>query len=439
MDRGLCSTVMTHFLITYILPCAYLGLSLWGLQKMARPWGYTAAFPSLFLLAKVACGLLYTWVMLRYIPAAKVDIYTFFGDGKDLYHHFLQDPAAFPQYLREWFALGDVRLGETNSGIVQSAFGGIKLIHFGLCLLSGGKLFTNVLLFNCISSILFLRAWYWLRKHTGRGMPGFFILLFPPAFFFTSVVLKEGIEWALIACLIPAGYALAARKRVVANTVAILLLLALMCFFKFLIGATFILAMGVAGGMYFFQKYRGLVFGCTLAVGAVLFFTLPLLHPALHLPQYIIDRRLEFMELEANSALTMRTLQPHALSFLQALPEALAHVFLSPWPGQPVKVIYFAFLPEMLLFWILLLVLAIGGRRQMASQVPPLAWGLLLFGLVNLLIIGFSITNVGAIIRYRSIFLPLILVFATYAYTIPAGWQGILHWMRSLIWKPVGA
>jgi hypothetical protein len=356
-------------------------------------------------MAKVFSGLIYTWVMITYIPAAVVDIETFYGGGLDMYHQFWIDPAGFPSYLYKTFYITDFNIGRTDSDFIRTVFDGIKVIHFLLNFLSGGNLFTNVLLFNCLASWLFLRCWVYLKILTGNWWLGAWIFLFPSAFFFTSVILKEGIECILIALILPIF--LSPRNGIGwTNRIWLTVLFLLLFFFKYLIAFTFL------GSLLFytlFKKYP-LVKGRLVMVASVLallvFFNIGKLLPSFNLPNYIVERRLEFQELEANSALNMRTLRPDFLSFVKALPECLKNVLFSPLPGEGGKITYLIFSAEIFIFWFVLLVMLIQGRKSGWVSPGSEAWALLLFSFINLTIIGYTITNIGAIIRYRSIFMP---------------------------------
>jgi hypothetical protein len=396
-----------ELLIRYLLPLFYVLLIGWWLARnqFLQASGLQRWFVLGFFSTKVIAGLIYTWVMLQFIPSAVVDIETFFGGGLEMYRAFWEDPAGFPAFLAETFYITDFSLGRTDSDFIRTVFDGIKVIHFLLNFLSGGELYTNVVLFNCLASWLFLRCWVYLKHLSGNWWLGAWVYLFPSAFFFTSVILKEGIEWMLIAAIIPLLYNIT-KKSGWAKVTGLLILFFLLFFFKYLIAFTFF---GAILLFYLFKKHPALkgsiAFAATI-LSIVLFFGIGKLVPALNLPQYIVDRRLEFQDLEANTALSMQNLEPNLKSFLQALPECLHNVLFRPWPGEGGKLTYLVFSAEIMAFWAIWLFLFIRNRKEGFSQPGPEAWAYFLFALINLMIIGYTITNIGAIIRYRSIFLP---------------------------------
>lgn len=218
----------------YFLPFLYIGFfaALAFYLPLLRRQRVNASFAVLFSLAKMLTGVFYTFIMIRYIPAAKADIDLFFGDGLSMYKAFWQNPTDFPDYLRQMFTITDFNIGSTQSDFVRTAFDGIKVIHFLLNFFSGGQVYTNVILFNGFAAIIFLRAWGYLHKATGQWWPGLLLWVFPSTFFFTSVILKEGIEWVLLALLIPLLHKAFLQKPGILLTVKIVIVLLLMFFFQ---------------------------------------------------------------------------------------------------------------------------------------------------------------------------------------------------------------
>ncbi len=363
------------------------------------------AYSLFFFYGKISIGVLYTFIMVNYIPTALADIDLFFGGGLEMYQIFWEAPSAFPAYLAETFHITDFSIGNTDSDFIRTVFDGIKFIHFLLNFFSGGELYTNVILFNCLSVWLFLRCWVYLKKIFGQPWLGTWIYLFPSSFFFTSVILKEGIELTIISAIIPMLYLFSVKKNI-ARILCLLLLFFLLFFFKYLVAATFCASIVLYVLFWQLPPYRNWITSLSIIGFLLLFFNAGLIHPSLDLPQYIIERRLEFLELEANTELVMRPLEPTALSFAKALPEAIHNVLFRPWPGEGGKLTYLIFSAEIMVFWGLMAWLVLRKKQEGIKKTGPEGWAFLLFALVNLLIIGYTITNTGAIIRYRSIFLP---------------------------------
>ncbi len=398
---------MLDFLITHILPISYALFFGFVLYKntFIKIAGVKPIFTLLFLYGKIFTGLLYTFIMLQYIPAAAADIELFFGGGLEMYDAFWKAPAAFPQYLAETFTISDFNIGNTDSDFIRTVFDGIKFIHFLLNFLSGGELYTNIVLFNCLAAWLFLRCWVYLKMIFNHPWLGTWVYLFPSSFFFTSVILKEGIELSIISAIIPLLYLLS-QKRTIGRVFGLILLFFLLFFFKYLVAATFCASFLLFVLFRQLPRYRIWIASLSAIAFLLFFFNAGYIHPSLDLPTYIIERRLEFLELEANTELLMRPLEPSALSFANALPEAIHNVLFRPWPGEGGKLTYLIFSAEIIAFWILMAFLILRKKQTGLMKSGPEAWAFLLFACINLVIIGYTITNIGAIIRYRSIFMP---------------------------------
>ena len=349
-----------ELIIKYLLPIAYaifFGYLVFK-SRLIKDAGLPGWFMLVFFVGKILTGVFYTWVMLQFIPTAAQDIELFFGGGLEMYKIFWQDPSAFPSYLARTFHITDFSIGNTDSDFIRTVFDGIKFIHFLLNFLSGGELYTNIILFNCMAAWLFIRCWVYLKKMFGHPWLGTWIYLFPSSFFFTSVILKEGIELSLISAIIPFLY-LISQKRTAGRLIGVLLLFFLLFFFKYLVAATFCASIFLYVWFRQFPKYQKWIASLSVIAFLLLFFNAWYIHPSLNLPNYIIERRLEFLELEANTELVMRPLEPTAVSFAKALPEAIHNVFFKPWPGEGAKLTYLIFSAEIIAFWILMALLVL--------------------------------------------------------------------------------
>jgi hypothetical protein len=123
----------------------------------------------------------------------------------------------------------------------------------------------------------------------------------------------------------------------------------------------------------------------------------------------------------------MRVLEPNLISFLRALPESLQNVLIRPFPGEVEKPFYYLFIIELYMLWGVIIFAIIKSLRTKRFQPGPEATAFFVFTLINLLIIGYTITNTGAIIRYRSIFLPGLGYF--FGYQFWANGKDLLHFI----------
>lgn len=358
-----------------------------------------------FWIAKCLAGALYNWVALHYIPN-QGDIWGYYADGLTLFRTVLDDPLEIGPLLRQTFLPGDLNLTNTDSDFVRNAFEGIKFIHLLLNFLSGGNIYTNTILFNGIALVVFLRCWVFLKKETGGWAAGAWLFLFPSAFFYSSAIHKEGIVLILLATLLPLFRSFY-HKPGILNSLGILLFTSLLLFFKVFVALLFLGGVLIWYLMEKFPRQKKWMLAGLLAGGVLVFFGSAWLDLSLNLPAIIASRQQEFLALEASSKFDMPVLERNGWSYIRALPSAIGNVFFKPLPGQGGRIFYLAFTLEIAFFWGLMLSFAIrSGFKVKFSEISPIITGLTIFALSYLLVIGYTIPNIGATMRYRSIFIP---------------------------------
>ena len=100
------------------------------------------------------------------------------------------------------------------------------------------------------------------------------------------------------------------------------------------------------------------------------------------------------------------------ISFLSAVPKGLINVFFRPMLGDGGGgvAMYAAAVENFLLF--ILIILALITIYKQKSKIDFVHLGLFCYVLVLAILIGVSSPNIGALIRYRIYFLPIITMFA---------------------------
>ncbi len=135
------------------------------------------------------------------------------------------------------------------------------------------------------------------------------------------------------------------------------------------------------------------------------------------IPRMLAARQSEFLQLKANSRIPLPLLQPGWKSLVDNLSDALYNGMFQPLPGVGGQKIYLAFSLELIAIWIIIglsLLTFFGsglfGRFVPVPQYPRFfATSFLLLAFLGILLIGWVIPYVGAIVRYRSIYLPFLL------------------------------
>lgn len=140
----------------------------------------------------------------------------------------------------------------------------------------------------------------------------------------------------------------------------------------------------------------------------ILFFTLRYISPSLDFPQAVVDKQKSFKSLQGNSGIDFPELKPTAGSFIVNAPKAILYTTLRPYPGDVKHILSMAAASEtafLLLLFFLFLFWRTNGVTASAFM-----WFCIFFSFSLLLLIGFTVNFLGAIVRYRSIVLPFLLV-----------------------------
>jgi hypothetical protein len=148
--------------------------------------------------------------------------------------------------------------------------------------------------------------------------------------------------------------------------------------------------------------------------------------PASALLRSLSARQQEFQILEGGSRVYLPSLQNSWSSVLRVFPWALRNGLFEPLPGSGGRLVYIAFSLELIVVWGIIigaLFRRIIGRRQhllINSQmlkptsptnkaVSPFIWACLVYSLPGMILVGMIVPFAGAIVRYRSIYLPFLL------------------------------
>ena len=155
-------------------------------------------------------------------------------------------------------------------------------------------------------------------------------------------------------------------------------------------------------------KRNAIVFISTYLVCGILFFSLRYVFPALDFPQSVVEKQKAFKELQGNSGIELPELKPTVGSFIVNTPHALSSTTLRPHPGDVKHILSMAAATETA-FLLLLFLLFIFWRTNGVKS-NSFIWFCVFFSFSFLLTIGFTVNFLGAIVRYRSIVLPFLLV-----------------------------
>lgn len=123
----------------------------------------------------------------------------------------------------------------------------------------------------------------------------------------------------------------------------------------------------------------------------------------------VVNKQQAFFALgKANTNYQLDSLQPAAKSFITLTPTALRHSFLSPLPGEFDNIYTNLLSVEIIIYWLLFFLMLVFPAKNILKQNEFIVFGLV-FTFLIFLFTGYITTNAGALIRYRSIYLPFLM------------------------------
>jgi hypothetical protein len=385
--------------------------------KWLKQLGFAMWFVIGFFIAKCVAGFVYNWVALHYIPN-RGDIWPFFDDSIIMYRQFLQAPSQFLHTWSQHFNYTDNNVLNANSGFIRSAFEIIKTIQLFFNFFTFGSLAGNTVLFNFLATLAIFYCWLFFKNHLGKQwwLAGIFMFCIPSCFYYTAGILKEGIVFSLLLCLLPLCCQLITHKIKWPAMIMLVLLFGFLCFIKIFIAGIWLYCVGIWWLLYHTKRYKWQLIVLVLLLSVIGFIYSGSLVPSVNLPNFLVARQYEFLKLPAASALPTTVLEPNFASIAAATPKAIFHAAFTPMPGMGGKPLYLIFSFEIIAFWLVMLYLYIKKQPNYTAHTKQLAAIFCLFAGINLLFIGLIVPNMGAITRYRSIFLPF-LALAALIYT----------------------
>jgi hypothetical protein len=360
----------------------------------------------IFFGCKIAMGTLYGYIFKRYYNGD--DTWGLNHDGILQYEKLTATPVLF---VKELFSANPIHGSQYYFQFPHY----LENLEYGLFtkllalfnLVSHGNYYINLVYFN------FLGFWglYFLYKliaekagTANRQIIAAVLFLFPPSLFWLSGIRAEGLlilftgtlfyyfnKWLqqgkMVHALISAAcFGLAFIFR---DGFALLLLPALLAWWL----TQYIKSVS--------WKTFPVVYLLTIAFTVAGSFLLPArLNPL----SVIAARQHDFFALTGNTRFNLTQLNDDIGSFVKVLPESLLNTFVRPFPWEakgPLQ--WFAALENIVVLIFLLLILYKFHKPAGQLLKNPLLWALILAGLFNYIIIGYTVPFPGAIARYKII------------------------------------
>ncbi len=368
-------------------------------------------------LFKVAAGILLTLIYTYYYTdQQKADIYRYFNDSRIISPllfsnpaHWLKimsgiginDPETF-NFLKDtqYFSHPGSDLVTNNTFIIRV---NVLLNYFSFTNIYINTLFLNLISFTALTALYKVLRPYFQPLQQVLYLP---LFLIPSVVFWNSGLLKESLLFTGISvylyALLNSGLAKGIRFTFMALGLFILALTKLqVAVSALLFFSVFLLFRLRAPAPYI--RLAGLL----VVLGIVGYVASDKIATTL------LDKRNEFTELalkeSAGSYFETETIEPTFANLIKLLPEAFTNSILRPFVWDGGKLLQKVFALENLLF-LLLLLLPLRYFKKPEGEKLLLCLAFLLFALFNYMAIGITVPIMGAIVHYRVIAAPFLML-----------------------------
>ncbi len=359
-------------------------------------------------------GIFYGWIGTYYGGLAKMyDTWNFHLLSIQEYHLLSSDPREyFTNLFHDPYEGGISKFFESNDSYWNDLKGNffIKILSV-FDIFSLGHYYVNVIFYSFISlfgPICMYRVM--TDAIPGKKIPILLASFFVPSFiYWTSGIHKEGLIFTGIALITYAIYFGIKEKkwgikRIIAILTGLLLLLTLRNFLIVLILPA-IVAWLLASK---WPKYGLAIFTSLYLLCGIFFFTARYISPSLDFPLAVVKKQKEFIQNIGATSVPIKELEATAGSFLKNTPQAITLSTVRPYPSDVRHILSLAAAIEINVL-LLVFLLFLFFRKNGIHEKSYLNY-CIFFSFSLLLAIGFSVNNLGAIVRYRSVIIPLLVV-----------------------------
>ncbi len=401
----------------YLLFVAWLVFFAWLVTrvKFFTSTGLTRPQLIILFLLKVMAGIFYGWIGLYYGGLAQMqDTWSFHAEGIKEYHLLYNNPQEYlTNIFKDPYGGSILKFFESNDSYWNDLKGNILVKFFSILnIFSFGHYYVNVIFFSFIT-LFGAMAIFKVMIDIFPGKKLIILLatfLVPSFLYWTSGLHKEGLIFTGISLIVYSIYFGIKEKkwglkRILSLIAGLLLLLVLRNFILVIIIPAIIAWLAANR----WPKYSLAIFSTVYILFGILFFTARYAHPALDFPQTVVNKQKEFIQLKGgNSSIPIKELEPNAISFLKNTPQAINLSAIRPYPSDVRHILSLAAAIEINVLLLLFAIFLIWHRNGLQSK--NLVYFCIFFSFSILLAIGFSVNNLGAIVRYRSVIMPFLVV-----------------------------
>lgn len=265
--------------------------------------------------------------------------------------------------------------------------------------------FINIVFFDFIVFSGFIALYRVIKNHTTHANILLAALFFiPSVWFYSGGIMKDGLIIAAVC------FSIYMFDKGIQNgfklrywTILFLSIIALFALRNFVAFALIVSL--VVWFISVKSKKPKLVFAC-VALLMLAGFCISFYIDGLNFGKFIATKQNEFYALEGTSRMNVELLQPTIGSFVSYFPSALDAAFLQP---------HFSFtgiaqtLPFFFENMALLLLFTLAIIFRFKNQKPAIIYALIFFSTILILITGYTVTFAGAIVRYKTVYLPFLI------------------------------
>lgn len=369
----------------------------------------------LLFLLKVTAGIFYGWLGIYYAKTANMtDTWFYHAGGLQEQQLLMSDPVRFfNELIQDPYGDGRWKLLSTENSYWNDlkANALIKILAI-LNLFTGGHYLVNVLFYNFFGMFGVISFFKVLthRFPSEKTAAGIASILIPSVLFWTSGIHKEGLLLTALGCITYICYfSPKPQTWTIKRSLVFLLSLTTILIFRNHLLFSLLPALLLWFVLEKTPRHKGWVSLGLYALFLAIFFISPYLHPKANLPEAVVKKQQEFLLLKGKSSLEVDSLKATPIGFLQNLPQSLDMALTRPHWENVRHLLSLAAFAEVILWGIIIFLWIRFRHRSTPWPSASVDYFLLALSFSVILIIGFSINNLGAIARYRSVILiPLL-------------------------------
>lgn len=363
--------------------------------------------------ARILTGFLLKWISDRYYP---VNDYTVLqNEAYKEYQWLLKNPSDFA--LNLFHSPYENAFGNffQAAGSYWKDLANNLIIKFQavINLISRGNFYINCLLINSIGflgSIAIYRTYIKIYP-SNKWIIIVCSFLIPSTLYFSSGIHKDLFVFTALALLIYSVYELSTNVIKMRHlTMMIISLMTIALLRNFLLVCLIPCFVAYLICKYTKVKSTYIYFAATILL-FVFIITITSIYPNFSPWKWVVERQNEFLKLKkAGSQLAMHRLENNSQSIIENLPMAVEHGFFRPFAWDTTSIFSFLLGIELYLFWVFTgISLFWNGKRKKDKQTPIIGFAILL-SILMITTIGYIVPNSSSIVRYRSIYLPFLLI-----------------------------